>query len=147
MLTANSKNFISPNAYNVLLLQIAGTLSGLTRGSHGFHVHQNGAMGVGCADAGSHFNPCGVMHGGPNDEHRHVGDLGNIVADTQGQAHVLIHANNLSLEGPNSIVGRSVVIHVNMDDQGKGGTPESASTGHSGARAACGVIGIIDPMQ
>lgn len=36
---------------------------------------------------------------------------------------------------------RAVVIHSGQDDLGLGGTPLSNTTGNSGARVACGVIG------
>ena len=62
--------------------------------------------------AGSHFNPAGKEHGGPADENRHAGDLGNVVADAAGKAVIQITDSQISLCGPNTIIGRSVVVRV-----------------------------------
>lgn len=32
---------------------------------HGFHVHEKGILTNKCNDAGPHFNPAKVVHGGP----------------------------------------------------------------------------------
>lgn len=32
-------------------------IEGLTPGHHGFHIHELGNIGGGCASTGSHFNP------------------------------------------------------------------------------------------
>ena len=41
---------------------------------------------------------------------RHVGDIGNIQPDANYEVHVEIEDNLISLEGINSVVGRSVVV-------------------------------------
>lgn len=60
--------------------------------------------------AGPHFNPTSSEHGGPFDEVRHVGDLGNIVADESGIAHIDIKDCLMSLSGTNGIIGRTLVV-------------------------------------
>ncbi|KAK6360462.1 Superoxide dismutase [Cu-Zn] [Orbilia blumenaviensis] len=108
----------------------------------GFHIHTFGDNTNGCTSAGPHFNPFGKTHGAPSDDNRHVGDLGNISTDASGVAKGTITDSQVSLIGPNSILGRTVVIHSGTDDLGKGGHADSLTTGNAGARPACGVIGI-----
>ena len=67
-------------------------------------------ISTGCVSAGPHFNPFGKEHGGPKDENRHAGDLGNIIADDNGTAKIDIVDSQIPLDGPNSIIGRSVVV-------------------------------------
>lgn len=38
-------------------LTIEGTIFGLTKGKHGFHVHEKGDLSKNCTGAGGHFNP------------------------------------------------------------------------------------------
>eukprot|EP00090_Calanus_glacialis_P013888 TRINITY_DN2251_c0_g1_i1.p1 TRINITY_DN2251_c0_g1~~TRINITY_DN2251_c0_g1_i1.p1 ORF type:complete len:154 (+),score=46.28 TRINITY_DN2251_c0_g1_i1:42-503(+) len=122
---------------------LTGQLTGLADGLHGFHVHQFGDNTNGCTSAGPHFNPDGCTHGAPTDAkgERHAGDLGNVQA-AGGTAKVSITDEMISLTGENSIIGRTMVIHADQDDLGKGGHELSKATGNAGARAACGVIGI-----
>lgn len=58
--------------------KIRAEVSGLKKGLHGFHVHEYGNLIEGCKSAGGHYNPFKLNHGGPADEVRHIGDLGNI---------------------------------------------------------------------
>jgi len=112
--------------------------SGLEPGStHAIHVHQFGDItGSNGKTAGGHYNPQGHDHGLPEQEARHAGDLGNLNADEQGNAHYEITVDNLSIAGRNNpVIGRGVILHAAPDD---GGQP----TGNAGARIAMGVIGI-----
>ncbi|KAL4709573.1 hypothetical protein ACJJTC_007304 [Scirpophaga incertulas] len=122
---------------------VSGEVCGLTKGKHGFHVHEFGDNTNGCTSAGAHFNPKKQEHGGPNSAVRHIGDLGNIEATTNGGlTKVNIQDSHISLTGENSIVGRTLVVHADPDDFGLGGHELSKSTGNAGARIACGVIGL-----
>lgn len=111
-------------------------------GKHGFHVHEFGDNTNGCTSAGPHFNPNKKEHGAPDADVRHVGDLGNIEADAKGSAKINIKDSQISLKGPNSIIGRTVVVHADVDDLGLGGHELSKTTGNAGGRIGCGVIGF-----
>merc|ERR1719284_1890660 len=71
---------------DVETIEIDYEITGLTPGLHGFHVHEKADFSDGCKSAGPHYNPFGRNHGGPEDEDRHVGDLGNIEAGADGIA-------------------------------------------------------------
>lgn len=105
-------------------------------GLHGLHIHEKGD----CSDpeaksAGGHFNPTGAEHGGPMDEKHHAGDLGNIEVKADGTGTLEITSKMLTVkEGPNCVVGRSVIFHEKADDL------KTQPTGNAGGRLACGVI-------
>jgi Cu-Zn family superoxide dismutase len=118
-------------------IRLIADVQGLTPGEHGFHIHEFGDCGSeDGASAGGHFNPTHKQHGCPNSSERHVGDLGNIVANNQGYAHLDVLNKEIKFEGKNNIIGRSIIIHSDPDDCA------SQPTGNSGARIGCGVIGI-----
>lgn len=124
-------------------VEIVGEFTGLQPGEHGFHVHEFGDCSM--ADgkcAGGHFNPTGMPHAGPEDAKRHIGDLGNIKADGKGNASYKFVDKMIKLNGPNSIIGRSIMVHAKPDDF-KTQTPP----GNAGDRIGCGTIGIGDPKM
>ena len=123
-------------------VEVNAEITGLAPGEHGFHVHEFGDCSmVDGTCAGGHFNPTGAPHGGPDDEERHAGDLGNITADRSGKATYKRVDKMLALNGPNSIIGRSIIVHADPDDL------TSQPSGNAGARVGCGVIGIADPKM
>ncbi|TVU47036.1 hypothetical protein EJB05_06613 [Eragrostis curvula] len=99
---------------------VTGSVSGLKPGLHGFHVHALGDTTNGCMSTGPHYNPAGKEHGAPEDENRHAGDLGNVTAGPDGVATINVTDCQIPLTGPNSIIGRAVVVHADPDDLGKG---------------------------
>lgn len=117
-------------------------LKGLTPGLHGFHIHETGNLLDKCASCKSHFNPYHRNHGGPNTKERHIGDLGNILADSKGIVKQTLYDSMIKLRGTKSnIIGRSVVVHQDEDNLGIPGDAESLKTGRAGARVGCAVIG------
>jgi len=123
-------------------VEIVAELTGLQPGEHGFHVHEFGDCSM--ADgkcAGGHFNPTGMPHGSPDSEKRHVGDFGNIKADSTGKATYKRLDTMIALNGPNSVIGRSVIVHAKADDL------KTQPSGDAGDRIGCGTIGIADPKM
>ena len=121
--------------------RIYGSIRGLRPGLHGFHIHEAGDMTKGCDSACAHYNPHGHNHGGLTAKKRHVGDLGNVEAGKNGVAAIDIVDRFVKLRGKYSVIGRSLVVHEDEDDLGNGNHDDSLTTGHSGKRLACGVIG------
>ncbi len=105
-------------------------------GSHGFHIHEIGdCSSEDFKSAGGHFNPAGTVHGGPGDAERHAGDLGNIEVDESGHGSLSGSSELITVgPGPNSVVGRGIILHEGTDDL------VSQPTGAAGARLACGVV-------
>lgn len=120
-------------------VRVVAEISGLTGDRHGFHVHEFGDCSApDASSAGGHFNPTGAPHGAPDASaaQRHIGDLGNIEAGADGSARYERVDEVLQLSGPNSIVGKAVIVHAGEDDL------TTQPTGDAGSRLACGVIEI-----
>ena len=126
------------NRSNEEVVVITADVRGLTPGKHGINVHENGDV-EGCDDAGKctggsynpekrpHRVPTSLKKFGASACHgrydgcilnRHIGDLGNIVADENGVSTTTIKDLYTSLKAgeKENIAGRSVVIRAGKDD-------------------------------
>ena len=117
---------------------------------HGIHIHNTtlasqSALDSLCVQAGGHFNPSKVNHT-CSSATGHAGDLGSIFISAGGASSRFVNANISLFPGsPTSVLNRAIVLHADPDDCGVGGQADSKTTGHSGARLACGVIlGALD---
>ncbi|MBO6522247.1 MAG: superoxide dismutase family protein [Balneolaceae bacterium] len=116
-------------------VEVTAELSGLEEGNHGFHIHQYGdctaSDGI---SAGGHFNPGGNEHSSPEAVNRHMGDMGNISANSDGKASLSYTDGSITID---QIIGRGVIVHAGEDDL------TSQPSGAAGSRIACGVIGVV----
>ncbi len=120
-------------------VRVVADVGGLKPGKHGFHIHEYGDCSApDASSAGAHFNPTHKKHGGPDSEERHVGDLGNLEASPSGFAHYDRVDKVISLNGPDSIIGKSIMIHEDADDL------TTDPSGNSGKRIACGPITLVE---
>jgi Cu/Zn superoxide dismutase len=115
----------------------------LEPGLHGVHIHETGSCDASgtepYASAGGHFNPDEHMHGAPDDDEAHAGDLGNIEVGDDGTFTYEITTDRVMLEtgAANSLDdadGSAIVIHAGEDDL------KTDPSGESGGRVACGSI-------
>jgi len=115
---------------------VFASVSGLSPGQHGFHVHEKGDCSSGDGmSAGGHFNPFNKAHGNPAAPDHHAGDMPMLVADATGTATLTVELDPMTVGGgAGDIVGRAVIVHRDPDDY------KTQPTGNSGARVACGVI-------
>ena len=124
-------------------IRIDVNIKGLKKKSlHGFHVHEAGDLTDKCTSMCAHFNPFNMDHGCPGMIIRHVGDLGNLTTDENGEANYTFYDNVIKLRyNEANIIGRGLIIHEDPDDCGLGKFHDSLTTGHAGKRIACAVIG------
>lgn len=116
------------------------SVKGLKPGNHGVHIHQDftkGSMGGGMC-----YNPLGATkHGDPNSTERHMGDMGNISAVEDKEITTWAYEDYIiQVNGPYSIIGKTVVVHENEDDLGKGASEESQKNGNVGPPLFSGII-------
>jgi Cu/Zn superoxide dismutase len=121
---------------------LKATFTKLPPGPHGFHIHKAGDLrGEGCMGLCEHYDLGHHVHGaGPTSKkERHTGDLGNIAISSK-KSRV---RKTYYVKGPSvlDLLGRSLIVHEGEDDLGQGGHDDSKTTGHSGKRMGCAIIG------
>ncbi len=118
--------------------QLAGTVTGLTPGPHGIHLHATGLCeGPEFTSAGSHLNPGIHQHGSMNPAGQHLGDLPNLVADQGGSARLALELRGTRADLDQDLFDSdrtALVVHAGPDDY------QTDPSGNSGKRIACGVL-------
>jgi Cu-Zn family superoxide dismutase len=118
-------------------VRVVADVSELNPGQeHAFHIHEVGdcSSGDGMSTKG-HFNPLAKPHAHYSTPERHAGDMPALKADANGRAHLDTTLDVMSVNpGPESIVGRGLIVHAGSDDY------KTQPTGNAGARVACGII-------
>ena len=122
-------------------LVISPSISGLSAGAYGFHLHENGSCESGLKDgvqvaglaAGGHWDPDNTgSHQGPfGDGHR--GDLSRLVIDADGTSTTAVVAPRLRVD---DLKGRALIVHAGGDTYS-----DEPPLGGGGARVGCGVAG------
>lgn len=110
-------------------------LTALPEGTHAFHIHGTGKCEApSFKSAGGHFNPEEDEHGLQNPAGPHAGDMPNIHVPANGQLHIEVLNQMVSLPGLLKGEGTAIVLHEKGDDY------VSNPAGDAGPRIACGVI-------
>ena len=118
-------------------VRVTANVSGLKpNGEYGFHIHEAGDCSSGDGmSAKGHFNPQGKPHAHAGIPERHAGDLPSLKSDAGGNATLTADLDIITVApGPNSVVGRGLIVHIQPDDF------KTQPTGNAGARSACAVI-------
>ena len=127
-------------------VRIVARFTKLPKGLHGFHIHKAGDLrGEGCMGLCEHYDIGHHVHGaGPTSKkERHTGDLGNIsIKSHKNCVKKIYYIKGTSVR---DLIGRSIIVHEGEDDLGQGGFEDSKTTGHSGKRMGCAIIGRAYP--
>lgn len=123
------------------MVYMKAELKGLAEGEHAIHLHEKADCSAeDGTSTGGHWNPTNEPHGKWGDEAGyHKGDIGNFVADAEGNATVEFSTGEwcLSCDDPNkNILGKAVIVHEGVDDF------TSQPSGDAGTRISC--TGIIE---
>ena len=129
-----------PRASGKLAIRVS--VSFLSEGFHGFHVHSVGKCDPPFTTAGGHFNPGGAGHGS------HAGDLSPLWVDRDGRGWLELQTDRFAVADLLDADGSAIVVHAGADNLAhiparySVGGPDAATlaTGDAGSRLACGVV-------
>lgn len=113
-------------------------IAGITPGEHAIHIHENGdCSAADASSAGGHWNPTEHAHGKFGSDAYHMGDIGNLTADADGNATLEFSTDKWCLgcdDETKNLIGKSLIIHEGVDDF------TTQPTGDAGGRIGCVVI-------
>ncbi|MBT8178083.1 MAG: superoxide dismutase family protein [Eudoraea sp.] len=123
------------------MVKMVGVFSGLSEGEHAIHIHETADCSADDGTStGGHWNPTREPHGAWGaQEGYHRGDIGNLIADADGNATVEFSTDLWCLgceDETKNIIGKAVIVHKGKDDF------VTQPTGAAGARVSC--TGIIE---
>jgi Cu-Zn family superoxide dismutase len=122
------------------IVKMTINVSGLIPGNqHAIHIHAIGdCSAADGSSAGGHWNPTNKSHGvWGGGAPFHLGDIGNIVADANGNAAFTRETDLWCIDCADEnkkIIGKAIIVHAGFDDFS--GQP----SGNAGARIGCGEI-------
>ncbi len=107
----------------------------LTPGLHAVHIHEKGdCSAADGSSAGGHWNPTADSHGKWGHDEHHMGDIGNLNANSEGTARIVFKTDKWCLgctDETKNIIGKSLIIHASEDDF------KTQPTGNAGGRVGC----------
>ncbi len=113
-------------------------LAGLTPGTHAIHIHEKSdCSAADGSSAGGHWNPTFKNHGKWGVGEYHKGDIGNFVADKNGNGIITLTTDEWNMgsgDPTKDILGKGLIVHQGADDF------VSQPSGDAGARVACSAI-------
>ena len=131
------------------LVTMIGEFENVEPGLHALKIHEYGDLEYGCESTGDVFNPFGAYHGHSHQDihDRRVGDIEQCQARWDRGAEYKNRDSLVMLSGPNSVIGRSMVLYEREDDFDKTEFPATESRPAivregKGRRVACCVIGL-----
>ena len=103
-----------------------GGFEGVEPGLHALKIHEFGDLEYGCDSVGDVFNPFGAQIGHSHLDltKKRVGDLEQVQARFDENAEYKNRDRECSLWGPNSIMGRAMVLYEREDDHDEFEHPE-----------------------
>ena len=117
---------------------VVARFSGLTPGTHAFHIHDVGKCDPPFDSAGPHFNPTAKKHGFAEDAGWHGGDMPNLEVPQDGSIEVTYFVPGVGVDSGKAALlggdGAAFVVHAKADDY------KTDPSGNAGDRVACGVI-------
>ena len=131
------------------LTSMIGEFWGLKPGLKALKIHEFGDLEYGCDSTGDVYNPFGAKQGHAHFDiyDRRVGDIEQLSARWDTEAEYKNRDLLVSLSGPNSVLGRAMVLYEREDDHDQVEHPATTKKDlrvreGMGERIACCVIGL-----
>ena len=112
-------------------------LKNAEEGKHAMHIHVKGdCSSDDGTSAGGHWNPDDKKHGKWGSDEFHLGDIGNVKADKEGDGTLELTTDLWCIgcdDEDKDILNRAIIVHADEDDY-------EGDSGNAGARIGCGEI-------